>query len=174
MNKEYQDNQKKQKKTFKKMRKYIGRIFLWAGIGIASAAFFPGGAIMELLKGTLGELLARSVAFFGQWGIAATGLVGAIINGIKAHNAAETIDDSQEEEENIVDCLVRDKGKLERKVEDLSKKKELENDKSKEEVEIELTKESQQNTATNKPKFTVLKGGKKDTKDDDKQLKKAA
>jgi len=123
MNKEYYTNQKKQKKTFKKYRKYIGRILLWAGIGLASALFFPGGALMGVIAGINSELDAVSIAFLAQWGIAALGLGGAVYNGIKAHYAAKKIDDSQEEEENIVDCIVRDKENLERKVENLSKTK---------------------------------------------------
>lgn len=146
MDKEYQANQRKQKRTFKKYRKYIGRIFLWAGIGLASALFFPGAAVMGALKGLMGEYLAGSVAFFGQWGIAAAGLVGSVINGIKARHAAKTIDDSQEEEENIVDCMVRDKEHLERKVDNLSKTK----DKKEENVKtanLELVKSN--STITN-------------------------
>ena len=178
MDKEYRANQRKQKRTFKKYRKYIGRVFLWAGIGLASALFFPGGAIMGALKGLMGEYLAGSLAFFGQWGIAAAGLVGSIVNGIKAHNAAKTIDDSQEEEENIVDCMVRDKEQLERKVDNLSKTKVKEEENVKT-AELKIVKGNTSITddkevERHKPLFTVLKGGKtnenSETLDSDEKL----
>ena len=166
MDKEYRANQRKQKKTFKKFRKYIGRIFLWAGIGIASAAFFPGAAVMSALKGVMGDLLATSVAFFGQWGIAGVGFIGAMVNAIKAHHAAKTIDNSQEEEENIVDCIVRDKDNLQIKVDNLSRTKELEDTKAKA-LENELIKNSEVATTVKedaKPHLEVLKGGNSSTK----------
>lgn len=162
MDKEYQANQRKQKRTFKKYRKYIGRIFLWAGIGLASAIFFPGAAVMGALKGFMGDFLAGSVAFFGQWGIAAAGLVGSVINGIKARHAAKTIDDSQEEEENIVDCMVRDNENLVRKVDNLSKTKVKEENVNT--ADLRIVKSEGANTYDKanddtKPKLTVIKGG---------------
>ena len=165
MDKEYRANQRKQKKTFKKFRKYIGRIFLWAGIGIASAAFFPGAAVMGALKGVLGDLLATSVAFFGQWGIASVGFIGAMVNAIKARHAAKTIDDSQEEEENIVDCIVRDKEQAEIKLNNLERVKVKENEQEKE-LDLKLVKDNSSITNnkddTNQytqPQLTVLPGG---------------
>ena len=151
MDKEYRANQRKQKKTFKKFRKYIGRIFLWAGVGIASAAFFPGAAVMGALKGVVGDLLATSVAFFSQWGIAGVGFIGAMVNAFKAHHAAKTIDDLQDEEENTVDGICRDKDNAE---------KELTAVKNKEAKEIERTKDD--NTSVTKVvkigrEFTVYK-----------------
>ena len=160
MNKEYKENQKKQKKTFKKYRKYIGRVLLWAGIGIASAIFFPGAAVMGALQGVLGEFLAGSVAFFGQWGIAAAGLVGAVTNGVKAFHAAKTINNSQEEEEDIVDSIVRDKENLERKVEDLSKTK-VKNNENTKDLEMNLTKD---NSSIHEEKEDIIEDAKSKVK----------
>ena len=173
-NKEYRNNQKKQKKAFKSFRKYIKRAFVWAGIGVASAFLLPWSALMPLLKIPFSPLIAGSITFFAQWGITAAGVIGAAINGLKARYAAKTVDKAQQEEENIVDCMVLEGDKLERKVENLSKSKELENDKTKEADEIEMTKSSQVNTVSNKPTFTVLKGGKKDEENKEKQLKRAS
>ena len=151
MDKEYRDNQRKQKKTFKKYRKYIKKILIWAGIGIASAAFFPGAALMNALTGLIGSYYATSAAFFAQWGITAIGFGTAAYNGYKAYRAANTIDDLQDEEENTVDGICRDKDNAE---------KELAAVKNKEAKEIERTKDD--NTSVTKVEkngrvFTVYK-----------------
>ncbi len=173
-NREYRDNQKKQKKAFSGFRKYIKRAFIWAGISVASAFLMPWSLLMPVLKIPFSPLIAGSITFFAQWGITAVGAIGAVINGLKARHAAKTVDKAQQEEENIVDCMVLEGDKLERKVENLSKSKELENDKTKEAAEIEMTKSSQVNTVSNKPTFTVLKGNMEDEENKEKQLKKAS
>ncbi len=158
MDKEYRDNQRKQKKTFKKFRKYIKKILLWAGIGIASAAFFPGAAVMNALTGLIGSYYATSAAFFAQWGITAIGFGTAAYNGYKAYRAANTIDDLQGEEENTVDVICRDRDDAVRKYESVARK--LENVKNKETNENEQTNDADISVAKvekNGRVFTVYK-----------------
>ena len=119
-NKEYSTNQKKQKKSFKKYRKYIGRIFLWGGIALVSAAFFPVG-VATALKGMLGDFLGGSASFFLQWGIAGAGAIGAAVNGIKANSERKKIEIAQDEEEDIVDRIINENDNLTKKVESYEK-----------------------------------------------------
>ena len=123
MNKEYDKNQKYQRKSFKKYRKYIGRILLWGGIAVASAFILPYGALFTALKGLLGESIASSATFFAQWGIVAAGGIGAVINAIKANRERKEIDNAQDDEENIIDSMVNENEDLKRKVESLEKGK---------------------------------------------------
>ena len=124
MDKEYDKNQKAQKKSLEKYRKHIGKALLWGGIGLASALFFPAG-VFPALKGLLGESIAMNLTFFTQWGIAAAGAIGAGVNSLKAHKERKKIEESQEYEEEIIDAMQDEKTNLEEKV------KEYENELSK-------------------------------------------
>ena len=120
MDKEYDKNQKEQKKTFKKYRRFIGKALLFGGIGLASALFFPAG-VFPALKGLLGESIAMNATFFTQWGIALAGAIGAGVNALKAHRARRKIEESQEYEEEIIDAMQEEKGNLEEKVKEYEK-----------------------------------------------------
>ena len=123
MDKEYSKNQKYQRKSFKKYRKYIGRILLWGGIAVASAFILPYGALFTALKGLVGEYVAGSATFFAQWGLTALGGIGAVVNTIKANRERKKIDNAQDDEENIIDSMVNENDKLKRKIENLEKSK---------------------------------------------------
>lgn len=123
MDKEYSKNQKYQRKSFKKYRKYIGRILLWGGIAVASAFLIPYGGLFAALKGLLGEYVASSVTFLTQWGLVAAGGIGSIINAIKANRERKKIDDAQDDEEKIIDSMINENDELKRKVENLEKSK---------------------------------------------------
>ena len=120
MDKEYDKNQKEQKRTFKKYRKFIGKALLYGGIGLASALFFPAG-VFTALKGLLGESIAMNLTFFTQWGIAAAGAIGAGVNALKAHKARKKIEESQDYEEEIIDSMQEEKDNLEEKVKEYEK-----------------------------------------------------
>ena len=123
MNKEYDRNQKYQRKSFKQYRKYIGRILLWSGIAVASAFIIPYESLFTFLKGMLGESIAMNATFLAQWGITAVGGIGAIINTLKANHERRKIDDAQDEEENIIDNMLNENDELKKKVESLEKTK---------------------------------------------------
>lgn len=123
MNKEYNDNQKKQRKAFKKYRKYIGKILLWGGISVVSTFVLPWNGLLNLLNPILGNYIAGSVTFFSQWLLTGAGVLGAVTNAIKANRERKRIDDSQDEEENIIDGMVNENDELKRKVENLEKSK---------------------------------------------------
>lgn len=123
MNKEYDKNQKYQRKAFKKYRKYICKILLWGAVAVASAFVIPYGGLFAALKGILGESLAMNATFFAQWGITALGAIGSIVNVIKANRERKKIDNAQDDEENIIDSMVNENDELRRKVEDLEKTK---------------------------------------------------
>lgn len=121
-NKEYRENQKKQKKSLKKYRRHIIKAAIFGGIAIASAFLFPTG-LVGVLKGLLGDYIGGSVAFFTQWGLAGAGIIGATSNVIKANVERNKIEKSQDEEEDIVDCIINENDNLERKVNNLEKQK---------------------------------------------------
>lgn len=123
MNKEYEKNQKSQRKSFKNYRKYIKKGIILGAIAVASAFVIPFGGLMTALKGVVGESLAMNATFFTQWGLTALGGIGAIVNGIKARNARKNIDNAQDEEENIIDGMVNETDDLKRKVNQLEKTK---------------------------------------------------
>ena len=125
----YKTNQNKQKKSLKKYRKHILKALLWGGIGLASALFFPAG-VFPALKGVLGESIAMNATFLTQWGIAAAGGIGAVVNTIKANRERKKIEVSQDEEEDIVDAMITENDNLSRKVEGLEKQKVKEEKKS--------------------------------------------
>ena len=99
-NKEYRENQKKQKKSLKKYRKHIIKAAIFGGIAVASAFLFPAG-VFPAIKGLLGESAAINITFFTQWGIAAGGLIGAVKNIFQAHKERKNIENAQDEEEDI-------------------------------------------------------------------------
>ena len=123
MNKEYKRNQRVQRKSFKKYRKYIGKIFLWGAIAVASAFLIPYEAMFAAIKGLLGESIAINATFFTQWGIVAGSLLGSVVNAIKANHERRKIDNAQDEEENIIDGMVNEYDKLKSKVDSLEKTK---------------------------------------------------
>lgn len=128
---EYSVNKKKERRSFKKYRKCIKKIFLWGGLGVLSAFVFPYGTLFTFLKGLVSEYLAGSITFIAQWGLATLGGLGAIINTINAHQERKKIEDAQDMEDDIVDVLVNENDKLTKKVEDLEKQKEKVNTEAK-------------------------------------------
>lgn len=124
MNKEYSNNQKIQKKSFKKYRKYIGRVLLWGAVAVASAFVIPYGTLFASLTNLVGRSLAANITFFTQWGLVAAGGMGAVVNVFKANHERRKIDIAQDEEENIIDSMVNENDKLKQKVENLEKSKE--------------------------------------------------
>ena len=129
MNNEIRNNQKEQRRSLKKYRKHIGKILLWGGVAVASAFVFPYGGIFNLLKGVIGESLAMNAVFFTQWGITGAGLIGGIMNAIKAKHERGKLENAQDEAEDLADGLVNENDELKRKVEELAKDKTKELDK---------------------------------------------
>ena len=129
-NSEYQKNQKQQKKSFSKFRKFMGKVLLWGGIAVASAFVVPYELMLGALKPILGESIAINATFFTQWGIAGLGVIGAAVNAIKAHRERKKIENAQDEEEDIVDRIITENDNLNRKVDSLEKQKVKEENKS--------------------------------------------
>lgn len=92
-------------------------------VAVASAFVIPYGGLFTALKGLLGESIAINATFFTQWGIAAAGVIGSVINVIKANRERRKIDNAQDDEENIIDSMVNENDELKRKVENLEKSK---------------------------------------------------
>ena len=125
--KEYRENQKIQRKEFKKYRKYMWRILISILFTVASSFIFPGNLFVWLhnfLSGFLSKFIADSIVVWTQVLCMAGGVIGAVANTIKASNAKNAIDKAQDKEEDIVDSLLDQKDELLKKVDELSKEKE--------------------------------------------------
>ena len=123
MNKEYEVNQKAQKKSFKKYRKLIRKIILWIGLGVVSTFVFPTGIIFNFLKGFCSEYIAASIAIWAQILCMGASVVETLINSYKAIREKNKINDLQDEEENIIDVIIKENDDLTKKVEQLEKDK---------------------------------------------------
>ena len=148
MNKEYEKNQNAQRKSFRKYRKYIGKILLWGAVAVASAFIIPYGGMFSALKGLVGESIAMNATFLTQWGLTAGGVIGSLVNAVKANRERKKIDDAQDEEENIIDGMVNENDDLKRKVDSFEKAKTkslVENKKVKQLDEKENVKHTIQN-----------------------------
>ena len=127
MNKDYEINQKAQKKSFKKYQKYIRRIILWIGLGVVSTFVFPSGIIYNFLKGFLSEYIAGSISVWAQILCMGASVVETIVNSFKAVKEKSKINDLQDEEENIIDVIMNENDELKKKVESLEKTKSYSN-----------------------------------------------
>lgn len=132
-NKEYRDNQKQQKKAFKKYRKCMWKVLIGFLFAFVAAFALPKTILPWLfgvLKGFLSEYIAGSIVVWTQVISICAGVLTGFVNSIKAIKAKEDIDKYQGLEEDIVDSLIHEKEELEKKVEGLEK----ENSKVKEET----------------------------------------
>lgn len=134
---EYYKNQKEQKKEFKNYRKFWRKILIWGAVAVASALIIPYSTMYSALKGLGGlilggetaELVATNATFFIQWGLAAAGAIGALVNGWKASSSKAKIENLQSEEEDLIDGFINENDnvkseneRLKSKVESLEKK----------------------------------------------------
>ena len=133
MNKEYYNNQKEQRKTFKKYRKHMLKLLASAVIGVAASFAFPGAPLFAFLKSFLSEYVAGSIVVWSQILTMAGCGIGTIYHTFKAAREKQKMDELQGEEENMVDCLTNENDELKKKVDD--KDKELA--KTKEETKTE-------------------------------------
>ena len=126
-NKEYKENQKVQRKEFKKYRKHMIKMVVSLLFAVASAFIFPEhvfGFVFQFLKKFISEYLAGSIVFWAQVLCMSGGVLGGIYHAFKASQAKNAVDKAQDEEEDIVDSLITEKDNLLRKVDELSKEKE--------------------------------------------------
>ena len=123
-NKEYRNNQKEQKNSFKKYRKSMWKVlggFLFAFLAAFALpqTVFPW--LYGILKGFLTEYVAGSIVVWTQIISICAGVLTGFVNSIKAIKAKEDIDKYQGLEEDIVDSLIREKDELQKKVDGLEK-----------------------------------------------------
>ena len=114
-NKEYRENQKVQRKSFKEYRKHMIRGLMGFGLAIVSISFLPEYVfphVNNFLKGFMSEYLAGSVTVFTQLACLVGGVASGVINAFKAINDKDTIDKAQDREEEIVEELFEEKDKL--------------------------------------------------------------
>ena len=123
MNKEYELNQKEQKKSFKKYRKLIRKIILWIGLGVISTFVFPSGIVFNFLKSFCTEYVAGSIAVWAQILCMGASVIETIINSYKAAKEKNKINDLQDEEENIIDVILKENDDLKKKIESMEKNK---------------------------------------------------
>ena len=126
-NKEYRENQKIQRKEFKKYRKHMWKVIGYLLLAGASAFIFPYNLLVGLngiLKPLIGEYVADSITVLVQMLGMFGGVVGGIVNTYKAAKAKDAVDQAQDDEEEIVNSLIDEKDNLLKKVENLEKEKE--------------------------------------------------
>ena len=131
-NKEYRDNQKQQRNTFKKYRKHMWKVLIGFLFAFVAAFVLPKTVLpwlFGILKGFLSEYVAGSIIVWIQVISICLGVISGFVNSIKAIKAKEDIDKYQDLEEDIVDALINEKDELLQKVHGLEK----ENTKIKEE-----------------------------------------
>ena len=123
MNKEYTENQKKQRKSFKEYRKQMLKLLGSTIVGIVTAFAFPGRPIYEFLQKFFTDYIAGSITIWTQLIIMGVCGIKAVYHTFKAASEKQNIDNLQDEEENIVDYLVNENDKLNQKINSLEKEK---------------------------------------------------
>ena len=132
-NKEYLENQKIQRRSFKKYCKHMIKLLISLLFAGASAFVFPSNIFVwlnNLLKGIIGSYLSASITVWTQILCMFGGVLSGIYHAYKASKSKDEIDIAQDEEENFVDRLINENDNLTKKVENLEKEKEVENKKS--------------------------------------------
>ena len=125
-NKEYRENQKIQRKSFKKYRKCMWKVLIYFFLAVGSVTVLPHilAPLHEPLSRLFSTLIANSIHVGAQLLVLFGGVLGGVVNAIKANKARWEIDNAQDEEENIVDSLINENEELLKKVDNLEKQKE--------------------------------------------------
>lgn len=139
LNKEYLDNQRKQRKSFKEYRNRMIKMGIGVVAAFASFTLLPEllAPVYTFLAGHIGEYLAGSLVFWAEIITLIGGGLGAIYNGVKAVSAKNVVDKSQDEEEVFVKNLIDEHEKLNEKVESLTEQIEKVNDYKKSETKTD-------------------------------------
>jgi gas vesicle protein len=130
-NNEYRDNQRIQKKEFKKYRKAMSKVLFGFILAIVAAFILPETILPTFntfLKGFFSSYIAGSITVFTQIGLTVIGALTGLVNAFKANKARTKLDEAQEKEEDSVDqifnkieSLTNDNTNLKAKVASLQK-----------------------------------------------------
>ena len=123
MNKEYYENQKKQRKSFKNYRKHMIKLLLSSLVGMAAAFALPWNILFKALLNITTEYIAGSITVWAQILLMAYCGIKAVYHTYKAAKEKEIMDELQGSEEDMVDYLINENDKLNKKVDSLEKEK---------------------------------------------------
>ena len=131
MNKEYLSNNKKQKKSLKKYRKSLIKVVIGSIIAVLGLTI-PANIITGFLgKAIIDAELSNLIAILTKTLMMAGGVASTVVNTIKAHSAMNEYHDLEDEEEEIVNYLEKEKDDSKEKSLSLEKELIKEKDKNK-------------------------------------------
>ena len=137
--KEYYNNQKQQRKSFKNYRKHMLKLLGSSLVGMAAAFAIPWRVLFNFLLKFTTEYIAGSVTIWTQIALMAFCGIKAVYHTYKAAKEKVKMDNLQGSEEDMVDSLINENDNLLKKVDS------LENEKVKTKEEVKTTTKSYDN-----------------------------